>query len=118
MRIPVFALFARLGYLYATSVGFAWGAILSTGEIRRIDGLWVFTGLPGWAFRRGGSCVGGCYLTDHNVTEAVLRHERVHREQWRRYGMAMPILYLLAGRDPLRNRFEIEAGLKDGGYVS
>ena len=29
----------------------------------------------------------------------------------------MPVLYLLAGRDPLRNRFEIEAGLEDGNYV-
>ena len=29
----------------------------------------------------------------------------------------MPLLYLLAGRDPLRNRFEIEAGLEDGNYV-
>jgi hypothetical protein len=29
----------------------------------------------------------------------------------------MPVLYLLAGRDPLRNRFEIEAGLEDGNYI-
>ena len=29
----------------------------------------------------------------------------------------MPVLYLAAGRDPLRNRFEIEAGLEDGNYV-
>lgn len=108
---------ARLGYLYATAVGFIWGAVWSTGEVRRVDGLWVFTGMPKWAFGRGGSCVGGCYLTDGNTGEAVLRHERVHREQWRRYGMAMPILYLIAGRDPLANRFEIEAGLEDGGYL-
>lgn len=108
---------AGLGYLYATAVGFAWGSILSTGEVRRIDGLWVFTGMPRWSFGRGGSCVGGCYLTDDNIGPAVLRHERVHREQWKRYGMAMPILYLLAGRDPLHNRFEIEAGLRDGGYL-
>lgn len=109
--------FAYLGYIYATCVGFAWGSIWSTGEVRRVDGLWVFTGMPKWAFGRGGSCVGSCYLTDHNVDAAVLRHERVHREQWRRYGMAMPILYLFAGRNPLKNRYEIEAGLKDGGYI-
>lgn len=108
---------ARLGYLYASAVGFVWGSIWSTGEVRRIDGLWVFTGMPRWTFGRGGSCVGSCYLTDRNVSVAVLRHERVHRAQWRRYGMAMPILYLLAGRDPLKNRFEIEAGLEDGGYL-
>jgi len=27
------------------------------------------------------------------------------------------VLYLFAGRDPLHNRFEIEAGLEDGNYV-
>ena len=108
---------AGLGYAYATLVGLVWGAIWSTGEVRRIDGLWVFTGMPRWTFGRGGSCVGSCYLTDHNVSEPVLRHERVHRAQWRRYGMALPILYLISGRNPLKNRFEIEAGLVDGGYL-
>lgn len=108
---------ARLGYAYATAVGFVWGVLLSTGRVERVDGLWVFQGMPEWAFSRGGSCVGGCYLTRDNVSEAVLRHERVHVEQWRRYGLAMPLLYALAGRDPLRNRFEIEAGLEDGGYA-
>lgn len=109
--------FAWFGYAYATAVGFVWGAIWSTGEIKRENGLWIFTGMPKWTFRRGGTCVGACYLTDRNVSERVLRHERVHVEQWRRYGLAMPILYALAGQDPLNNRFEIEAGLKDGGYV-
>lgn len=107
---------ARFGYAYATAVGFAWGALWSTGRIERVDGLWVFRGMPKWTFGRGGSCVGGCYLTDRNDGARVLQHERVHQEQWRRYGLAMPILYLLSGRDPLRNRFEIEAGLEDGGY--
>lgn len=108
---------ARLGYLYATVVGFTWGAIWSTGEIRCEKGLWIFTGMPKWTFGRGGTCIGACYLTDHNVSEAVLRHERVHREQWKRYGLALPVLYQLSGRNPLKNRFEIEAGLKDGGYL-
>ncbi|MGB3840589.1 MAG: GNAT family N-acetyltransferase [Rhodanobacter sp.] len=48
---------------------------------------------------------------------AVLRHEGVHKQQWLRYGFLMPVLYLFAGRNALRNRFEIEAGLEDGGYV-
>lgn len=109
--------FARLGYLYATCVGFVWGAIWSTGKIERIDGLWVFRGMPGWTFQRGGSCVGSCYLTRTNTSPAVLRHERIHVDQWRHYGLALPLLYFLAGRDPLHNRFEIEAGLEDGGYV-
>lgn len=109
--------FAAVGFWYATCVGFAWGAVWSRGRIERHDGLWVFTGMPKWTFGRGGSCVGACYLTDHNVSKPVLRHERVHLGQWRHYGLALPILYALSGRDPLRNRFEIEAGLRDGGYV-
>lgn len=108
---------AWLGYAYATAVALVWGYLWSTGPVRRRNGLWVFTGMPRWTFRRGGSCVGACYFTDRNAGPRVLRHEAVHREQWRRYGLAMPILYLLAGRDPLRNRFEIEAGLEDGGYL-
>jgi hypothetical protein len=27
------------------------------------------------------------------------------------------VLYFVAGRDPLHNRFEIEAGLEKGGYL-
>ena len=47
----------------------------------------------------------------------MLGHEVVHKAQWRTYGMLFPLLYLIAGRDPLRNRFEIEAGLEAGGYL-
>ena len=83
-----------------------------------VNSLWVFRGLPEWAFMRGGVCVGGCFLTGPaEPSDAVLRHEAMHRRQWLRYGFLMPVLYLFAGRDPLRNRFEIEAGLEDGGYV-
>ncbi|ALJ21228.1 hypothetical protein [Microbacterium sp. No. 7] len=109
---------SRLGYWWGTAVGWTWGLIWSTGRIERREGLWVFRGLPEWAFGRGGVCVGGCYLTgDAVVTDAVLRHEAVHARQWRRYGFLMPVLYLLAGRNPFANRFEIEAGLEDGNYL-
>jgi hypothetical protein len=109
---------SRLGYLYGTAVGWVWGSLWSTGRVERHGELRVFRGLPGWAFGRGGVCVGGCFLTGSaRVTPAILRHEAVHARQWRRYGMLMPLLYLLAGRDPLRNRFEIEAGLRDGNYL-
>lgn len=120
-RIPSFLLdspVSRLGYWWGTAMGWAWGSLWSTGPVRRHNGLWVFSGLPAWAFARGGVCVGGCYLTgDVEPSDAVLRHEAVHRQQWMRYGFLMPWLYLFAGRDPLRNRFEIEAGLEDGGYL-
>ena len=108
---------SKAGYGYATAVGLVWGFIWSTGHIERRNGLVVFRGMPKWTFGRGGSCVGGTYLTDQNVTDDVLEHEAVHKEQWSRYGMLMPVLYFLAGRNPLKNRFEIEAGLAKGGYL-
>jgi hypothetical protein len=109
---------SRAGYLYGTAVGWIWGSIWSTGRVEKRGGLWIFRGMPRWAYRRGGVCVGGCYLTgDEKVTDRVLAHEAVHAQQWRRYGFLMPVLYLAAGPDPLRNRFEIEAGLEDGNYV-
>ncbi|MDR5701819.1 Fe-S oxidoreductase [Agromyces aerolatus] len=105
------------GYWFATTVGATWGFLLSTGPVERRRGLLVFRGMPNWAFGRGGACVGGSYLTDRNVGHRVLGHEAVHRRQWRRYGMLFPLLYLFAGRNPLKNRFEIEAGLEAGGYL-
>jgi hypothetical protein len=116
-RLLIDSPLSRAGYLYATAVGLVWGAIWSTGRIERRAGLVVFRGLPAWAFGRGGSCVGGVYLTNQNVSADVLEHEAVHKAQWQRYGMLFPLLYFIAGRDPLENRFEIEAGLEKGGYV-
>ena len=120
-RLPSFLLrspISRAGYWWGTAVGWVWGSLWSTGPIERRNGLWVFRGMPSWTFNRGGVCVGGCFLTgDARPTDAVLRHEAVHKAQWLRYGILLPVLYLFAGRDPLRNRFEIEAGLEDGNYV-
>jgi hypothetical protein len=110
-------LLAWPGYLFATGVGLIWGFVWSTGRVQYRRGLFVFTGLPNWAFGRGGSCVGACYLTAHNVSDDILEHEAVHKRQWQRYGMLFPFLYGLAGRDALKNRFEIEAGLEKGGYI-
>ena len=108
---------SRAGYLYATAVGLVWGSIWSTGRVEKRAGLFVFRGMPSWTFGRGGSCVGGCYLTNANVTTDVLEHEAVHKRQWKRFGLVFPLLYAVAGRNPLKNRFEIEAGLKKGGYI-
>ncbi|MBM3714170.1 MAG: Fe-S oxidoreductase [Actinobacteria bacterium] len=109
---------SRAGYWYGCALGRVWGGLWSTGRVEHRNGLRVFRGMPAWAFPRGGVCVGDCFLTgDARPTDAVLRHEAVHERQWRRYGFLMPVLYWLAGRDPLRNRFEIEAGLIDGNYV-
>lgn len=120
-RIPAVLLrspISRLGYLWGTAVGWVWGGLWSTGPVERRHGLLVFRGMPAWTFARGGVCVGGCFLTgDAPIDDRVLRHEAVHKAQWLRYGFLMPALYLAAGRDPLRNRFEIEAGLEDGNYL-
>lgn len=109
---------SQIGFWWGTLVGFIWGGLLSRGRVERRNGLWIFRGMPNWAYGRGGVCVGACFLTgDAPVSDDVLRHEAVHMRQWRRYGFLMPVLYALAGRNPLRNRFEIEADLQDGNYV-
>jgi hypothetical protein len=77
----------------------------------------VASPLPKWAFGRGGTTIGAVFLTGGNSSDAVLEHEAAHRQQWRRYGLWFVSLYLLAGKNPLTNRFEIEAGLELGGYV-
>ena len=73
--------------------------------------------MPKWSFGRGGTTVGAVFLTGGNASNDVLEHEAVHREQWRKYGLWFIPLYLLAGQNPLTNRFEVEAGLELGGYV-
>ncbi|MFS0867948.1 Fe-S oxidoreductase [Microbacterium sp. 179-B 1A2 NHS] len=107
-----------LGYALGTAFGWTWGMLWSTGRVERRGGLLVFRGMPNWTFGRGGVCVGGCFLTGTGpVDDRLLRHEAVHKRQWRRYGILMPVVYLLAGRTPHTNRFEVEAGLADGRYV-
>jgi len=73
--------------------------------------------MPRWAFGRGGTTIGAVYLTRDNVAAGVLAHEAVHRAQWKRYGLGFIPLYLDAGSNALTNRFEIEAGLRRGGYI-
>ena len=58
------------------------------------------------------------FLTRREPGPRLLRHEAVHAEQWARHGLTFPFRY---GREELRhrgarNRFEVEAGLEDGGY--
>ncbi|MAP64814.1 MAG: Fe-S oxidoreductase [Microbacterium sp.] len=120
-RLPRFLLdspVSALGYAYGTAVGMLWGYVWSTGRVKRRGRLWVFRGMPRWSFPRGGVCMGACYLTGTLPVDAgIVRHESIHASQWRRFGFLIPILYTLEGRDALRNRFEIDAGLADGRYV-
>lgn len=109
-------LVARPGYWFATGCGFVWGAVLGRGRISRRGGVIVAAGMPRWAFGRGGTTIGAVYLTRDNLRSSVLEHEAVHREQWRRYGLAFIPLYIAAGAIARTNRFEVEAGLEKGGY--
>ncbi|RZS90108.1 hypothetical protein EV189_1891 [Motilibacter rhizosphaerae] len=96
----------------------AWARVFGV-RARELDGLRVCAGLPGWAYPRGGVTWGDTYVCGPQpwaVSAPRLRHESVHVRQWRRYGLAFALLYLRAGRDPRTNRFEVEAGLADGGY--
>jgi hypothetical protein len=116
-RVALAPVVARPGAWIATAGGLAWGAPLARFRVRRSHGLFVCAGLPRWAFGRGGTTVGSVFLTRDQTGDAVLGHETVHAAQWRRYGLAFPVLYFAAGLDGRRNHFEIEAGLEAGGYV-
>ncbi len=107
-----------IGLSIASWLAFLWGWALGRGRVHKHGDLWVHAGLPTWAYGRGGTCVGTCLLTTSEPGQALIRHEQIHVEQWRRHGLTFPLRYWLAGLSPEKNRFEVEAGLKDGGYTS
>ncbi|MCU1513945.1 MAG: Fe-S oxidoreductase [Microbacteriaceae bacterium] len=115
-RVLLWPAVARPGYWVATACGVVWGGILSRGHLRRSRGVIVASGCPRWAFGRGGTTIGAVYLTSDNHSSRVLDHEAVHRAQWKHYGLAFVPLYFAAGAIATENRFEIAAGLDDGGY--
>ena len=106
---------ARAGARIATAGARLWGRLLG-GQERREGALHVITGLPRWAYGRGGTTVGAAYLTTASDSPEVLQHEDVHRQQWERYGLWFIPMYFAAGIEGETNRFEIEAGLAKGGY--
>ena len=109
---------ARPGYWFATLCGLLWGTVLSLGRIRPQGGVIVARECPRWAFGRGGTTIGAVFLTHDALSPGVLAHESVHRAQWKRYGLAFIPLYIAAGQLGTENRFEIEAGLQRGGYIT
>ena len=108
---------ARPGYWCATLCGLIWGTVLSLGRIRSQGGVIVARKCPRWAFGRGGTTIGAVFLTNHALDQDTLAHEAIHRAQWKRYGLAFIPLYVAAGASAVTNRFEIEAGLRRGGYL-
>ena len=115
-RVLLLPAIARPGYWCATGCAYVWGGILF-GTFGQREGLFLYDRLPRWAFGRGGTTIGAIYLTRDNVDIGVLQHERVHTQQWKKYGLCFIPLYIAAGSDPRSNRLEIEAGLARGHYL-
>lgn len=106
----------RPGYWFATGCIFVWGLVLG-GKLHVKNGMHYFSGMPKWAFGRGGTTIGAIYLTTDNDSDNVIAHEAEHKAQWKRYGLWFIPLYVAAGTNALTNRFEVGAGLKLGGYI-
>jgi hypothetical protein len=104
--------------MLVTVVALGW-ARLWRARINFDDGVEMFvcSGMRG-GYGRAGTTFGGAYLTKDYTGARTLHHESVHADQWAHYGLAFGPLYLIEEiRHPkARNRFEIEAGLADGGY--
>lgn len=115
-RFLLWPVVARPGYWFATGVIWVWGRILG-GRFHRRNGMHYFTGLPSWAYGRGGTTIGAIYLTTDNDSDDVLAHEAEHKQQWKHYGLPFILLYVAAGAPAVTNRFEVAAGLELGGYV-
>lgn len=73
-----------------------------------------------WLYAQGGTTFGDTYITGSAAvwrSEARIRHEKEHRNQWRIFGAWFSILYAREGPfDPCHNYFEAKAGWTDGGY--
>lgn len=109
---------SALGAEFVSLLALTYGASFPGSYFYAEGGLAICSGLPKAAYPRGGICVGRVFLTGPEPSERVVAHERRHVEQWERYGLALIGLYFLEGANPMTNRFEIEAGLVDGGYAS
>jgi hypothetical protein len=116
-RVLLSPVIARPGYWFATGAGLIWGGVMSRFRLRSEGGVIVAAHMPRWSFGRGGTTIGAVYLTCDLTAPATLEHESVHRAQWRRYGLCFIPLYIAAGVVATTNRFEVEAGLKKGGYI-
>ncbi|WP_128379986.1 hypothetical protein [Streptomyces cavernae] len=66
---------------------------------------------------RGGATLGTTFFTPkRNPDAALMRHEKRHRSQWKRYGFRFGYMYLRAGTNACRNKWERRANWKDGDY--
>jgi RHS repeat-associated protein len=94
-------------------------ARLGGGRCGNRHGLRTCTSVTPWMYPRGGFTVGDTYITGRYqsaVRADRIRHESIHRRQWRRWGMGFYPFYLMSGNNPCKNRWERQAGVRDGGY--
>lgn len=108
---------SQVGAAVASVFALTYASAFPGLETKCVDGLTVCSGLPTLSYPRGGVCIGAVFLTGDFPSDCVIAHEVRHTVQWERYGLLFPFLYWSAGANPLTNRFEVEAGLTDGGYL-
>ncbi|MDT9698293.1 DNRLRE domain-containing protein [Streptomyces sp. P17] len=66
---------------------------------------------------RSGTTLGTTFFTSiRNPSSKLMSHEKRHRSQWKRYGFRFGYMYLRAGINPCRNKWERRANWGDGGY--
>lgn len=90
-------------------------------HMRGNEGMFVCTGMTGGYGPRIGFTVGNVYLTaSDTVSDAELRHETKHADQWALFGWKFAVPYALNAaathNNPCKNFFEWWAGFKDGNY--
>ena len=69
---------------------------------------------------RGGITIGNVYFTSNNplyVTPERIKHEKVHVQQWEKYGLDFGYLYIMEPKNACTNGWEIQANLYLGGYT-
>jgi len=99
----------------AAAIGNAAAAytLATGGDCWTLAGLRTCHGGWGHLYSLGGTTWGTTYVASPGVTALMpqtIRHEAVHRYQWRLYGAWFAVMYLHAGNDHDANRFERQAG--------
>jgi len=73
----------------------------------------------GHGYANGGTTFGDTYMAGRGqdkVTPQKIKHEKVHRSQWRNGGYGFAYDYIRSGSNAYTNKYERAAGLCDGGY--
>lgn len=123
----------------STFLGLLISKIIGGTTIQYLNGIYINYGRKGKYLKARAITIGdvilvkqekGCKLCElgkpHDLSNAILRHELKHSEQFAKFGgIIFLALYLLASIKSFiiyrnvwqGNIYEIQAGLKDGGYI-